>query len=39
MRIRWFELQEHHKSNSFKEELLLLLEKYGVAYDEKYLWD
>ena len=31
--------QEHHKSNSFKEELLLLFEKYGVAYDEKYLWD
>jgi len=31
--------EEHHRSNSFKEELLVLLEKYGVAYDEKYLWD
>jgi hypothetical protein len=31
--------EEHHRLNSFKEELLVLLEKYGVAYDEKYLWD
>ena len=31
--------EEHHGSNRFKEELLVLLEKYGVAYDEKYLWD
>jgi putative transposase len=31
--------EEHHRLNSFKEELPVLLEKYGVAYDEKYLWD
>jgi len=31
--------EEHHRTKSFKEELLELLEKYGVDYDEKYLWD
>jgi hypothetical protein len=31
--------KEHHRTKSFKEELLELLEKYGVDYDEKYLWD
>lgn len=29
---------EHHKKMSFKEEYLLLLKKYNVEYDEKYLW-
>jgi REP element-mobilizing transposase RayT len=31
--------EEHHRTRSFKEEFLELLEKYGVEYDEKYLWD
>lgn len=31
--------EEHHRRKSFKEELLELLEKYDVEYDEKYLWD
>jgi len=31
--------EEHHKKRSFKEELLGLLRKYGVQYDERYLWD
>ena len=31
--------EEHHRTRTFKEELLELLEKYGVEYDEKYLWD
>lgn len=31
--------EEHYRTKSFKEELLELLEKYDVAYDEKYLWD
>lgn len=31
--------EEHHRTKSFKEELLELLDKYGVEYDEKYLWD
>ena len=31
--------EEHHRKRTFKEELLELLEKYGVEYDEKYLWD
>lgn len=31
--------EEHHRTRTFKEELLELLEKYDVEYDEKYLWD
>ncbi len=31
--------EEHHRIRSFKEELMGLLVKYGVAYEEKYLWD
>ena len=31
--------KEHHERKTYKEELLELLNKYQVAYDEKYLWD
>jgi REP element-mobilizing transposase RayT len=31
--------EEHHKKRTFKEELLAFLKKYGVEYDEQYLWD
>jgi len=31
--------EEHHKMETFQEELLRILKKYGVAYDEWYLWD
>jgi putative transposase len=31
--------KEHHRHRSFEEEYLNFLEKYGVAYDEKYVWD
>jgi putative transposase len=31
--------EEHHRTRSFKEEYLELLEKFGVEFDEKYLWD
>lgn len=30
--------KEHHRTRSFKEELLALLERYHVPYDEQYLW-
>ncbi|HEV2864588.1 MAG TPA: IS200/IS605 family transposase [Pyrinomonadaceae bacterium] len=30
--------KEHHRERSFESELLALLEKYGVRYDEEYLW-
>ncbi len=29
----------HHQKKSFKEEFLEILNRYGVAYDERYLWD
>lgn len=31
--------EQHHRTKSFKEELREILERYGVEYDEKYLWD
>ncbi len=30
--------KEHHKTKTFQEELLEFLRKYGIAYDERYLW-
>ena len=30
---------EHHRKKTFKEEYISFLEKYGVGYDEQYLWD
>ena len=29
---------EHHRKKTFQEEYVALLQKHGVAYDEKYLW-
>jgi REP element-mobilizing transposase RayT len=31
--------KEHHKNMTFQEEVIQFLEKYGLEYDEKYLWD
>ena len=30
---------EHHRHRTFQEELRQLLERAGVQYDERYLWD
>ncbi len=30
---------EHHRKKTFEEEYLALLVKYGIAYDERYVWD
>lgn len=30
---------EHHKKISFQDEFIALLEKHGVSYDPKYIWD
>ncbi len=30
---------EHHKTKTFKEELIEILEKHGVDFEPKYLWD
>jgi len=35
----YIENQEiHHKKITFKEEYLLFLKKYGINYNEQYLW-
>jgi REP element-mobilizing transposase RayT len=31
--------EEHHRNETFQEEFRRLLKKYGVAYDERYVWD
>jgi len=30
--------RERHKKQTFEEELVTLLNKYGVQYDERYIW-
>ena len=31
--------EEHHRMKSFQEEFRAFLERYGMAYDEQYVWD
>jgi len=31
--------KQHHRAKTFQEEFLILLEKNGIDYDPKYLWD
>ena len=31
--------EEHHRSESFQDELRRLLKKYGLEWDERYVWD
>ena len=31
--------EEHHRRKSFQEEYRMLLERHGIEYDERYMWD
>ena len=31
--------EEHHRKRTFQEEYRAMLQKYGVPYDERYVWD
>ncbi len=31
--------EEHHRAKTFQDEFRQFLIKYGITYDEKYLWD
>jgi hypothetical protein len=31
--------EEHHRRETFQEKFRRLLQKYGVTYDERYVWD
>jgi len=31
--------EEHHRRESFQDEFRRLLKKYGIEYDERYVWD
>ena len=37
--IRYIKNQaEHHRTKSFEEEFIVLLQRHGIPYDERYLW-
>ena len=31
--------ESHHQTRTFQQEYRVLLTKYGIAYDERYVWD
>jgi putative transposase len=31
--------EEHHRTKTFQEEFRAFLSRYGIAYDEQYVWD
>jgi hypothetical protein len=31
--------EEHHRTKTFQEEFRAFLQRYGISYDEQYLWD
>ena len=31
--------EEHHRKTSFQDEFRLLLKKYQIDFDERYVWD
>ena len=31
--------REHHRARTYQEEFRALLERHGIEYDERYLWD
>jgi REP element-mobilizing transposase RayT len=33
------EQKEHHRKMDFKKELVAFLQKHGIDYDERYIWD
>ena len=38
--IRYIENQaEHHRRTTFQEEYRVFLERHGIAFDERYVWD
>lgn len=30
--------EEHHRQRTFKEEFVALLKRYGVDFDDRYVW-
>jgi len=38
--VRYIDQQEEHdRTRAFQEEFRMFLKKYGVEYDEAYVWD
>jgi len=37
--VRYIDHQkEHHRKVTFQEELVKLLQRHGIGFDERYLW-
>ena len=37
---RYIEHQsDHHRTRTFQDELRLFLRRYGIEYDDRYVWD
>jgi REP-associated tyrosine transposase len=39
MRVYIANQEEHHRTESFQDEFRRLLNKYGIEFDELYVWD
>ena len=38
--LRYIDAQsEHHRTKSFQEEYRVLLQRYEISFDERYVWD
>jgi putative transposase len=38
--VRYIQTQaEHHRNMTFQEELIALLQRHGIEYDERYMWE
>jgi hypothetical protein len=33
------EQEQHHRRISFQDEFRMLLQRYGIEFDERYVWD
>lgn len=31
--------EEHHRTRTFQEEYRAFLQRYGIEFDERYVWD
>ena len=31
--------EEHHRKRTFQEEFRIMLDRHGIQYDERYVWD
>jgi len=37
--VKTRETEEHHRKTTFQDEFRAFLQKHGMAWDERYVWD